>query len=273
MVFEENTYIFGGPDEKTGCLTMDTLRLHIAHASEPSVDSMKICYGDSITLPTGDVINTKVTKDTVYKFMNVMGCDSVVVYHVYVSPQFLPEFATQEVDESHESASITVSGSGFDGFIFEGKVYMGAQVLDELDGGLYDFSFFNVDSCWLDTTVMLGNGCLRNLVYQRWNDVLSLRNSSLIGGMEFDSFQWTFEGVDIPGATDSYYYAHEGLQNGIYSCRVRVVGSAEYAETCSFRPTLKQTQNAPETRKVVRDNMIYIVRDGETYTIYGDKVK
>lgn len=272
-LFDAGTYYFGGPDEKTGCLAIDTLDLVVIPKSEPRIESMQICYGDTVLIADSILYSPRLTSDTTFRLLNQYGCDSMIVFHVAVSPQIVPAFAVQEVDEEHDAAYIDVTGIGFSGFVFEGKRYEGDAVkLDGLDGGLYDFSFYNADSCWLDTTIQVGNGCLRNLVYQRWNDVLSIKNSSLIGGMEFDSFQWTFEGEDIAGATRSYYYAPEGLRDGIYTCRVRVSGSLELSETCSFRPVLKSVEKAP-TRKEMRDGTLYIVREDKTFDVYGNCVK
>ena len=46
---------------------------------------------------------------------------------------------------------------------------------------------------------------------QRWNDVLAVRNAEYNGGYEFTTYQWYKNGIAIDGATGSYLYVPEGL--------------------------------------------------------------
>lgn len=43
---------------------------------------------------------------------------------------------------------------------------------------------------------------------QKWDDVLAVYNSRYNGGYTFTDIQWYKNGVEIPGATHSYYYAY-----------------------------------------------------------------
>lgn len=49
------------------------------------------------------------------------------------------------------------------------------------------------------------------VITQRWNDVLAIRNSRYNGGYEFVEFQWYKNGQMISGATSSYLYEPQGL--------------------------------------------------------------
>ena len=51
-----------------------------------------------------------------------------------------------------------------------------------------------------------------DVVAQRWNDVLAIKNYDYNGGYEFDSVQWYVNGMPIEGAIDFNYYAGEGNQ-------------------------------------------------------------
>ena len=50
-----------------------------------------------------------------------------------------------------------------------------------------------------------------NIIAQRWNDVLAIRNKDYNGGYEFDSVQWYVSGMPIEGAIDFNYYTGEGV--------------------------------------------------------------
>ncbi|MBO4454506.1 MAG: hypothetical protein J5761_05570 [Paludibacteraceae bacterium] len=45
-----------------------------------------------------------------------------------------------------------------------------------------------------------------DVITQRWNDVLAIRNADYNGGYQFDSVQWYVNGTAIEGATDFNYY-------------------------------------------------------------------
>ncbi|MBR1473731.1 MAG: hypothetical protein IJ602_05675 [Paludibacteraceae bacterium] len=45
-----------------------------------------------------------------------------------------------------------------------------------------------------------------DVITQRWNDVLAIRNADYNGGYQFDSVQWYINGMPIEGATDFVYY-------------------------------------------------------------------
>ena len=51
-----------------------------------------------------------------------------------------------------------------------------------------------------------------DVIAQRWNDVLAIKNYDYNGGYEFDSVQWYVNGMPIEGAIDFNYYAGEGNQ-------------------------------------------------------------
>lgn len=233
--FTSGVYEFGGPDPVTGCMTMDTLYLTVVPTSTTILDSMAVCYGDSIYVGGKAYYRTD-TSDVVITLQNYLGCDSLLVFHVDVAPQILPTFDVQKIDEEHEYASIDLSGTGFTKVFVDGE-QVSTLSFTNLEAGNYYFSLRNDMDCRLDTTINVG-GCLRNIVYQRWDDVISLMNKDYNGGLVFTSYQWYKDGVAIEGATKSYYYQEGGLTPGA-SYVVGVImedGSENF--TCDFFPTV-----------------------------------
>ena len=51
-----------------------------------------------------------------------------------------------------------------------------------------------------------------DVIAQRWNDVLAIKNYDYNGGYEFDSIQWYVNGMPIEGAVDFNYYTGMGNQ-------------------------------------------------------------
>lgn len=51
-----------------------------------------------------------------------------------------------------------------------------------------------------------------DVIAQRWNDVLAIRNAEYNGGYQFDSVQWYVNGMPIEGALDFNYYTGQGVQ-------------------------------------------------------------
>ena len=243
----EADYVFQGKDPVTGCMSNDKLHLIVVPNSATLLPDTTVCFGESVS-HGGRSRST--TGDLTYNLPNMYGCDSIVVQHVTVLPEISPEITWQEIDEDHEFASINVvfpDDNTIAYFTFEGKQYTTSTVLTDLTGGDYDLVFYNDFGCAVSQEVRLKAGCLRNMIFQRWNDVLSLKNAEYNGGLLFRSYQWCRDGEPIEGATKSYYYQEGGLTAGAeYTCRVVIEdGTAEGQEdeTCAFVPDL--TLGAP----------------------------
>ncbi|MDR0810840.1 MAG: hypothetical protein LBN23_00980, partial [Paludibacter sp.] len=77
-----------------------------------------------------------------------------------------------------------------------------------------------------------------NVITQRWNDILAVRNSLFNGGYDFVSFQWYRNGTAIQGATSWYIYTPEGLDNNAaYAVNLVRQGETAAIMTCGFIPT------------------------------------
>lgn len=237
----EKDFLYQGKNQ-FGCMSNDRLHLVVAANSSTILPDTTVCYGETVTLGSD---SRTTTGNLAVRFPNIYGCDSLVGRHVTVLAEIAPELSWQEIDEEHEFASITVTMPGDSTctyFEFEGQRYTASTVLDNLTGGDYELLFYNDFGCVEPHVVSLKAGCLRNMVFQRWDDVLSLKNADNNGGFTFRSYQWCINGEPIEGAVKSYYYQAGGLTPGAeYTCRVVIEDGTEFGkedETCAFVPTL-----------------------------------
>lgn len=105
-----------------------------------------------------------------------------------------------------------------------------------------------------------------DLLFQRWDDVISVCGPSYNGGFEFDRFQWVKDGEDIPGATRSYYYEEGGLTGKEYQVRVWLKDGTELTN-CPFAPTPYQKVQQPQ--KKIENQRLVIIKDGVRYNALG----
>ena len=76
-----------------------------------------------------------------------------------------------------------------------------------------------------------------DVIAQRWNDVLAIRNADYNGGYEFDSVQWYLNGAPIVGAMSFNYYAGgENLQFGAEYSALLTREDGVKLFTCPFVP-------------------------------------
>ena len=91
-----------------------------------------------------------------------------------------------------------------------------------------------------------------SVITQRWNDVISLRDMDYNGGFDLVEYQWFKNGTPIEGATQSYYYAPEGLDmTAEYAALVTRAGDSLQLMTCSVIPTLISTAEVPNVPTLV----------------------
>lgn len=76
-----------------------------------------------------------------------------------------------------------------------------------------------------------------DVIAQRWNDVLAIRNAEYNGGYEFDSVQWYLNGAPIVGAMSfNYYTGGENLQFGAEYSALLTREDGVKLFTCPFVP-------------------------------------
>lgn len=230
---------------KAGCLIVDTLYLEVVPVSTTIIGDTAICYGETVEL-AGMIYDKNTTGDLVVTLQNRLGCDSVVVLHIDVAEQIAPELQIDTLSEEREFATIhLIGGQGWTRYEWEG-VPTTDTVFDNLESGTYELHFFNDFQdilCDSIVTIEIGKGCLHNMTFQRWDDVVSLKNSDYNGGLTFLSYQWFDNDQLIRGATRSYYYAPNGLVDGHkYHALVTYLndkGELQEDVTCPFYAQIK----------------------------------
>jgi hypothetical protein len=107
-----------------------------------------------------------------------------------------------------------------------------------------------------------------NMIFQRWNDVLSVVAPQYNYDFLFNSFQWMKNGVAIDGATLSYYYEEDGLDiEAEYQVEV-VLPNGIVLTTCPFSPiSYDQPQQAPQ--KIIENQQLIILRNNVRYNAQG----
>lgn len=106
------------------------------------------------------------------------------------------------------------------------------------------------------------------LIFQRWDDVLSIRNTEANGGYTFSHFQWLKNGQPIEGATLSYYYEPGGLDTDA-EYRIEVVTSDSLSlSTCAFYPQ-PYTKPQESPKKIIEDQRLVIIHNGVKYNALG----
>jgi hypothetical protein len=77
----------------------------------------------------------------------------------------------------------------------------------------------------------------RDVVTQRWGDVLAVKNSTYNGGYDFVAYQWYKNSAIIPGATSSILYIEEGLDsNDEYTVLLTRLNDNVSQKVCAIVP-------------------------------------
>lgn len=93
------------------------------------------------------------------------------------------------------------------------------------------------------------------VITQRWNDVLAIRNPEHNGNFNFSDFQWYKDGVPILGATQSYYYAEKKLDpDAEYTALVTRQEDGVSLFICSVKPAIVVSTDKPDIPTLVAPN-------------------
>lgn len=240
---ETGTYFFDSLDY-AGCDMHFVTDLTVHPKQEIVLPDTVLCDYD--TLWIGDQYYAS-RKDGIFRpvFQNQYGCDSIIIVKVHYADPVLPTMQVEQMSDSVLEATIVFGGTGYSYYIINGDFEhpQTSSVIVTDNAQNYVFEFFNEYGCsdTLSTTIL--PPCLRDVVFQRWNDILSLKNSEYNGGMQFFGYQWYKDEEKLEGATKSYYYAQEGLEMGAhYYCEVLLADST-WSKTCTW--TAVDQVNAP----------------------------
>ena len=232
---------------RAGCDSVCTMDLTVLPQSITTLPDTAICAETKFTID-GDTYPYDYSRSWVRKLINSHGCDStVVINNVTLLDTIKPEIeVVQDIVEDGDLGIFAISGEGYSYYTVNGVVHT-EDTLWNLEPDTYLMIFYNDHGCEKAKTLTLKPGCLGKMVYQRWNDVLSIKNPEYAEGRSFAKYQWMKNGVEIPGATKSYYYAgwypdieptgHLDI-NAYYE--VIVVGDSlpgtEWQITCPYHP-------------------------------------
>lgn len=93
-----------------------------------------------------------------------------------------------------------------------------------------------------------------DIIVQKWNDVLAVKNAKYNGGYEFVAYQWYKDDVLLPGATVPYYYTSENASldtAGQYHVVLVRADDGVQVATCPMSPVVKSDVAEYPQRTVV----------------------
>ena len=235
-----------------GCDSITVLYLDVIPEIADTYITDTICEGDEYIFCGKSIVETGQYKE---KLLSVHGCDSVVYLDIVVSETLKLEFDALVSTCSGDPTMILpyqqLAGSSFDScdvrIDFGGNQYSTVAAVDALDRiitfsmpenptpGYYDLILdFGKRSCGdSEKLISLSVYYSKDLIAQRWGDVLAVKNADYNGGYEFSAFQWYKNGTPIDGATSSVYYAQGGLDlTAEYSVLLTRVSDGASVMTC-----------------------------------------
>lgn len=249
-----------------GCDSVRVLNLRTIETSTVQTPDTTVCA--EVPLIIDGKTYSYTTSGKFYRFfLNAYGCDSTRWCNVTVLDSILPVVTVRPPVEENAMGTIIVEGEGFEYYTVNGGDPTTADSLENVVGGSYTLEFFNDFGCVVERTVQVTT-CLPGCIFQRWGNVLSLKDSAHVDNpvdYEFDNFQWLRNDEPIPNANKSYLYLEEGLKPGdAFVLRMRRISNGEIVQTCAYYPKAES-----EMDKVV----VYPspVRVGQTLTIKSNK--
>ena len=224
----------------------------LAHLTLTVLPELKSTRQDT-TICDGDVLSfgkNTISKTGTYtaKFPGAHGCDSTVTWTVNVKDPIQPNVNVTPIVEDGDLGAFDITGTGFTYYTVNGVRHEASdRFITGLTPDTYLLIFYNDIDCEKAFTYELGQGCIANFVYQRWNDVLSVKNPEYSGGRSYKKYQWMKNGVDVPGATKSYYAAAQYPEteptghldfNAVYEVALAADSSltSEWQISCPYRP-------------------------------------
>jgi len=135
-------------------------------------------------------------------------------------------------------------------------------------------TFFDKSEC-TDQTYNLQFDVLypSSMIFQRWDDVLSVTGPDVNGGYEFVAYQWLKDGEPIKDAEKSYYYAPEKLVIGSEYQVLLTDANGKQIITCPFipKPSANPVSIAPNTVRTGEQVMVTVPEDTRVdfYSVSG----
>jgi len=196
----------------------------------PSRTSCTIC-ADTASVMIDYVVNQGIT-------------DSCVLMFSPENPSQLPAITITDLEEE---GSIVVPIETTDGSYRKPGLYVAA------------LTFYDKNGC-ADQSYILTFDILfpSDIIFQRWDDVLSVKNAEYNGGYTFSAYQWMKDGEDIADQTGSYYYAPEKLNTQSYY-QVRLTDEmGNTTLSCPFKPTREGGRMNVSPNNVARNQQVVV---------------
>lgn len=214
-----------------GCDSILTLNLTVLPKQDDVMLEDEYICSDEVFIFNGDTITESGTYTATYEDIN--GCDSVVKVRVYVQQALHLSFDSLYVacadDErivipynvnsgSLDTCNVVISSVNLT-YDTISNVLVEDNILyipmpDSIEPNLYTINLgFGPQACGqTGATTNVNIYYSREVLVQRWNDVLAVKNENYNGGgYQFVSFQWYKNGDPILGATSSILYEADGL--------------------------------------------------------------
>lgn len=228
-----------------GCDSTVYLNLHLSPQSTEQLPDTTICAEIPLTID-GQTYKSRESGKFYRFYTNQFGCDSTLWMNVTVLDSILPIVTIREMSDEPNSGAIFIDGEGFDYYTVNGGEPQTSDSITGLNGGFFELEFFNDFGCSVVREAAV-SVCMPGWVYQRWGDVLSLKNAEALDTDSathiFTDFQWYKNNEAIPGANLSYLYTEEGLDpSASYHLEMTRVSNGEKVTTCPFRPTAVEDQ-------------------------------
>ena len=221
-----------------GCDSIVSLNLSVNPVTNEYAGDTTVCAEIPLTID-GQTYKSKESGKFYRFYKNRTGCDSTLWMNVTVTDSILPEVTIREMTDEPNSGAIFIAGTGFDYYTVNGGAKQTADSITGLNGGSFELEFYNTFGCSVvrhaDVSI-----CMPGWVYQRWGDVLSLKNAGALetdsAAHQFTDYQWYKNSEPIPGANLSYLYVGEGLDTAaVYHLEMTRVANNEKVVTCPFR--------------------------------------
>lgn len=257
VLTETGTYQFRTPSLVTGCDSIITIELHAVDTLWTKIDTL-IMKGE--TLSVGNRIFSQTGSYTI-PLISAAGCDSIVILDLIVyeplmvtavqdytichgEPSFVLEY---EITQGHTDLfSLRFTDSlltSIEEDTLRFKNTIDIPLPAEAVPATYQGEVSFVDTISGNVVIPFELHILYNedVVTQRWNDVLAVRNSDYNGGFEFAKYQWykrTAADADfVPLAGDTLSYLHQPLDpSAVYAVGLTRQGETAEVLTCPITP-------------------------------------
>ena len=213
-----------------GCDSVVVLDLYVADKYDTIVYDT-ICSTDIYFFDGKQITETGKYKASL---QSIYGCDSIVTLEMLVYESMIIDIDSVVI-ACQDDDQIVIPYDLHSGLLREFTFYFKEQNLSvpdsnlQMEGGLFVIKMpeglepnkyetvlgFGEQSCGKESeNIILDLRYSNNIIVQRWNDVLAVKNEDYNGGYEFVAFQWYKNGNPIDGATSSVYYEEDGLDLG-----------------------------------------------------------